>query len=479
MYVSGVIRMKTYSLLCTRLALVVRRSTTPDAEITQIGSDIEGESVEGYSGHSVSLSSDGTRVAIGAPGNDGNGKLEGRVRVYKLENGAWTQIGSDIDGEAAGDESGHSVSLSSDGTRVAIGAPGNDGNGNYAGHVRVYKLENGAWTQIGSDIDGEAAGDESGYSVSLSSDGTRVAVGAPDNDGNGNYAGHVRVYKLENGAWTQIGSDIDGEAVGDFSGYSVSLSSDGTRVAVGAPYNGGNGTNAGHVRVYKLENGAWTQIGSDIDGEAAGDESGWSVSLSSNGTRVAVGAHKNDNSNGINVGHVRVYKLENGAWTQIGGDIDGEAAYDKSGYSVSLSSDGTQVAVGARDNDRNENNAVHVREKTFSGYYYKPVNPGSGTTAGHVRVYKLDNGAWTQIGSDIDGEAAGDNSGTSVSLSSDGTRVAVGTPHNGGNGILAGHVRVFRLFQCACVCGNARVCMCAAAAVDYGGSGSPSSSSSP
>ena len=63
MYVSGVIRMKTYSLLCTRLALVVRRSTTPDAEITQIGSDIEGESVEGYSGHSVSLSSDGTRVA--------------------------------------------------------------------------------------------------------------------------------------------------------------------------------------------------------------------------------------------------------------------------------------------------------------------------------------------------------------------------------------------------------------------------------
>ena len=42
-----------------------------------------------------------------------------------------------------------------------------------------------AQTQIGSDIDGEAAGDHSGLSVSLSSDGTIIAVGAPDNDGTG------------------------------------------------------------------------------------------------------------------------------------------------------------------------------------------------------------------------------------------------------------------------------------------------------
>ena len=36
----------------------------------------------------------------------------------------------------------------------------------------------------------------SGYSVSLSSDGTRVAIGAPANDGNGNNSGHVRVYRF-------------------------------------------------------------------------------------------------------------------------------------------------------------------------------------------------------------------------------------------------------------------------------------------
>ena len=59
-----------------------------------------------------------------------------------------------------------------DGNTVAIGAYGNDGNGNASGHVRVYNYNGSAWTQLGSDIDGEAANDQSGYSVSLSSDGT-------------------------------------------------------------------------------------------------------------------------------------------------------------------------------------------------------------------------------------------------------------------------------------------------------------------
>ncbi len=50
--------------------------------------------------------------------------------------------------------------------------------------------------KLGDDIDGEAADDQSGFSVSLSSDGTRVAIGAPLNDSNGNNSGHVRVYRF-------------------------------------------------------------------------------------------------------------------------------------------------------------------------------------------------------------------------------------------------------------------------------------------
>ena len=333
---------------------------------------------------------------------------------------AQTQLGADIDGEATGDQSGWSVSLSSDGTTVAIGAAGNDGNGNVAGHVRIYEYSSGSWTQLGADIDGEASQDASGYSVSLSSDGTRVAIGAAGNDGNGNVAGHVRIYEYSSGSWTQLGADIDGEAIADQSGWSVSLSSDGTRVAIGAAFNDGNGYNAGHVRIYEYSSGSWTQLGADIDGEATTvDQSGYSVSLSSDGTTVAIGALLND-GNGYDAGHVRIYEYSSGSWTQLGADIDGEATGDQSGWSVSLSSDGTTVAIGAAGND------------------------GNGNVAGHVRIYEYSSGSWTQLGADIDGEAGGDNSGY-VSLSSDGTTVAIGAKGNDGNGAEAGHVRVYSI----------------------------------
>ena len=92
--------------------------------------------------------------------------------------------------------------MNSDGSRVAIGAPYNDGNGTESGHVRVYEYASGAWTQLGSDIDGEAASDASGSSVSMNSDGSRVAIGAWLNDENGSNSGHVRVYLTNPGQVT-------------------------------------------------------------------------------------------------------------------------------------------------------------------------------------------------------------------------------------------------------------------------------------
>ena len=65
----------------------------------------------------------------------------------------------------------------------------------------------------------------------------------------------------------QLGSDIDGEAADDNSGYRVSMSSNGDRVAIGAFYNDGGGSNSGHVRVYEYSGGSWSQLGSDIDGK--------------------------------------------------------------------------------------------------------------------------------------------------------------------------------------------------------------------
>src|SRR5210317_1933017 len=50
------------------------------------------------------------------------------VYVNVLDENDWEQTGQDIDGEAAEDRSGRSVSLNSDGDIVAIGAWGNNGN---------------------------------------------------------------------------------------------------------------------------------------------------------------------------------------------------------------------------------------------------------------------------------------------------------------------------------------------------------------
>ena len=219
-----------------------------------------------------------------------------------------TQLGNDIDGETAGDEFGGSVSVSKNGKYMVVGAMYNDGNGSNSGHVRVYEYSSGSWSQLGSDIDGEAANDQSGKSVSLSSDGTKVAIGAIRNDGNGNDAGHVRVYQYSSGSWSQLGSDIDGEAAGDYFGAAVSLSDDGTILAVGAIYNDGTGTNAGQARIYKYSGSSWSQLGADIDGEAAGDFFGKAVSLSGDGTKLGIGANRNS-GNGTYAGSIRTYNI--------------------------------------------------------------------------------------------------------------------------------------------------------------------------
>jgi Flp pilus assembly pilin Flp len=392
---------------------------------TQIGTDINGEAARNYSGSSVSLSSDGSVVAIGASIDAGNGSNSGQVRVFKNISGVWTKQGQSINGEAIRDFSGDSISLSSDGSVVAIGARYNDGNGSDSGHVRVFKNVSGVWIQIGADINGVGIDDYTGWSVSLSSDGSVVAIGAPGNDGSEGYrfyTGQVRVYKNVSGVWTQVGTDIYGEAAFDQSGSSVSLSSDGNVVAIGAPYNDGNGTESGHVRVYKNVSGVWTKVGGDIDGKAAYDQIGSILSLSSDGNVVAIGRPYNEliglsSSSGL----VRVYKNVSNVWIQQGADINGEAISDSSGSSVSLSSDGSVVAIGARYNSDN------------------------GTDSGQVRVYKNVSGVWIQLGVDIHGEAADDRSGSSVSLSSNGNVVAIGAPLNSDNGDWSGQVRVYDL----------------------------------
>ena len=411
----------------------------------KVGQDIDGGQVTEKLGSSVSLNSNGTIMVIGAPGWNTN---RGAAYVYENIGGAWTHETSFFSSNAD-DTAGTSVSLSADGTTVAVGIPYDEGGGFKAGTIKVYeKDESGTWRKKGQDIDG-SIGHIVGREVSLNSDGSRVAFSAR------NITGYVLVYEYNNSSssWEQVGNNINAGRIFDISDdvpRGLSLSSDGTTVAIGARYDTdyGDGSMSGHVRVWKNISGSWTQVGFDINGESSSDETGRSVSINSDGTIVAIGAPINSN--------VRVYQwreyTQNDSnndtyhytdrqqnetqtkpiiitqdlntapsvgsyyWTQIGSDIDGPA---RTGTSVSLSSDGTILAIGT---------------------------PFYDSSKGLVVVYKNISGAWTQISDYIVGEFSSDASGTSVSLSPDGQTVAIGAPLNNStySPSDAGHVRVYR-----------------------------------
>jgi len=385
----------------------------------QKGQDIDGEAAGNFSGYSVSTNSVGERVVIGAYANSESGVNAGSTRVYQYDGSAWNQIGQDIDGEAAGDNSGISVSMNSTGDIVAIGAYNNDGSGTNSGSTRVYQYNGISWIKLGQDIDGEGEFDQSGVSVSINSLGNIVAIGAYRNPGPGTYPGSTRVYQYDGSSWIKLGQDIDGIAAYDSSGYSVSINSLGDIVAIGANSNDNLGTNTGLTRVYKYNGTSWIKLGQDINGTTIYSYSGISVSINSLGDIVAIGANGNSAS-GLDAGSTRIYQYNGSSWNQIGQVIDGEAVGDNSGTSVSINSAGNRVAIGAYGND------------------------GFGTNSGSTRVYQYDGSLWIKMGQDIDGEASGDGSGISVSMNSLGNKVAIGAYQNDGFGSNSGSTRVYQ-----------------------------------
>lgn len=408
------------------LLLCVGVTFTTSAQNTQIGASINGEASSDVSGRAISMGDINT-IAIGAPGNDGGGTAAGHVRVYSLNGSSWVQKGGDIDGEATFDESGFSVSMP-DANTVAIGAPKNDGGGNNSGHVRVYTWNSASntWVQKGADIDGEAAGDESGYSVSMP-DANTIAVGAPFNNSAGfSDAGHVRVYTWNSASnsWVQKGADIDGGGTNDWAGFSVDMP-DANTLVVGIPLSDFNGSDAGHVAIYEWNGTAWIQKGSNIIGQAGSDFMGFSVSMP-NANTLATGAPGKDgngaNGMGPSIGCIYVYawNSDSSAWIQRGGDILGIASNDRFGESVSMPDNNTLIA-GAPQHD----------------------SPGM-LEQGHARLFGWSTRSlsWCQRGQDIDGQGSDFRAGSSVSLAGP-NRFAVGEPQNSIGSLQIGSVRVY------------------------------------
>lgn len=374
----------------------------------QIGIGLEGEMAYDVFGSSVALSADGTRVVIGAPLNGGNGAEAGHARVFQRSATGWTQIGVDLDGEAAGDRFGTSVAITADGNRVAVGSYKNDGGGTSSGNVRVFDLVADAWTQVGADIDG-GAGDGAGWAIALSANGSRIVVGGP---GDGSDSGDARVYELMAGTWTQLGGTFT--MVSEF-GHAVSMSGDGNRIALGQPGASGAGK-PGTTYVYDWSGTAWTLVGAAIPGEGMGDNAGESLSLSTDGSMIAIGASGNIGlgaaGGGNKGGHLRVFRLTGGDWTQVGADLDG-APGDDFGASVAISGDGTRLIGGA---------------------------PSGSTT----RAYALVGDAWMPVASPVFSRES--RSGSAVAISADGHTVATGAVYfRGVAGAAAGLVKLYDL----------------------------------
>ena len=331
----------------------VEASSALEFNIKQIGADLDGRRKGAQAGESVSLSENGQRVAIGSPNDRTIDKGRGSVRVYDQVGNSWQQIGSDIDGEAKDDQFGSEVSLSADGSRLAVGGVRNDVGGTKVdgGHVRIYQLVNNEWSQLGIDIDGESANDRSGGAVQLSGDGNTVIIGGYRNNNN---IGHAKAYTYNEvlSQWVELGQEINGGQDQEYFGSTVDISEDGTIVAVGSvgfdpTINGVKRPGRGRVRVYELIGNQWRLKGKSILGEGNNDNSGRSISLSADGNTIAIGANGNDGIKNKNGGHVRVYTFSNSQWTQVGQDIDGQKQGDNSGWSVELSSNGTRLAVAS------------------------------------------------------------------------------------------------------------------------------------
>jgi hypothetical protein len=366
-------------------------------------------------GESVALSADASIMAIG----DYHTMGYVYVKVYHTDDDGVNrvQLGQTIYGDATNDYFGRSfgisIDITPDGNTLAIGS---------SKYVRVFSLEGDSdlgtdnWKQIGQDIISEVHGTVLGARVSISEDGRTIAVGVPSFETINSVTmdpGHVTILVNDGTSWQKIGQDIIGEAASDFSGVaasdfsgvSVALSADGSTVAIGASR---SSNRSGQVAVYRInsEGSSWERLGQTIFGNAIDEGFGNAMDITPDGNTLAIGSGFKQ----YDGGQVKVFSLTSGedinnaiTWNQIGQVGVGNW------ISVSLSDDGKTLAIGSRYDYGGDSNLENW--------------------VGRASVHRMDESKsnWIQIGDDIDGASGNSVSGSIVSLSADGNKVAIGS----------------------------------------------------
>ena len=342
-------------------------------------------------GQTVAFSGDGMTAVVGAyVYNPGNVSFIGQVYVYTKSVGdAWNQSATlsapaDLQATTAKVVAGFgfSVSVSGDGSTIAVGSSYFI---NTTNQVYVFSKTGSSWDS-GTALD--CGFNTTGtYPVSISGDGTTVVVGAPQYDTN---VGRAYAFSKTGSGWGAGTVLATGQMSRDFLGWSVSVSGDGATAVVGA----WGFIKLGRVFVFYKTAAGWDAGAPLGTGRGINDFYGGAVAVSGDGNTVIVGAEGYSS----NSGQVFVY-TKSKTWdsgTLLGA---GAAVNDTLGSAVAVSADGTRVLVGAA---------------------------GFASLTGQAYVYSKMAGNWGSAALLGTGAAPGDYYGSAVALSGDGTAALVG-----------------------------------------------------
>ena len=388
-------------------------SATPTESILY-SSDIQAYDFFGYS---VSMSSGGEYAIVGAYYEESNANDAGAAYIFNRSGSTWSQQAKIQHSDPQADDwFGQSVSISSDGSYAIVGVRHEDTGASNAGAAYIFVRSGTSWSQqakIQASDASTTANAQFGYSVSISGDGSYAIVGSHRWNGS-TWAGAAYIYVRSGTSWTQQQQIQASDAQSsDLFGSSVSMNSDGTYVIVGAFAEATGGSNAGAAYVFTRSGSTWSQQAKIQASDAgASDQFGYSVSINSDGTYAAVGAKT---QTGFDYGAGYIFTRSGSTWSQqakiVSSDIQSN---DNFGISISLNSDASHVIAGAWGDD------------TAAG----------ADQAGAAYIFSRNGTSWTQArkiqASDIQ---PGDEFGWSVSMSGDGKYVIAGAPKEdtGGN----------------------------------------------
>ena len=341
------------------LAICLGTASAAAAQPLILEAQLPGTEPAGRRGYAVALSGDGQTALVGAPGEDVcvSGWHCGAAHVLVRRGTDWVEEARLNAPEHLHAEFGTSVALSYDGSIALIGAPWGDpfpGGAGY-GAAYVFVRQDGIWSEaqklVASD---RSIGDFFGWSVDLSRDGSTALVGATHASCGGTIpsCGAAYVFSRIGGTWIETARLAQPDPIGTENfGRSVSLSDDGTVALVGALFSGQQYT--GEAFVFAHDGAAWTLEGRFTASDAQPFEQfGMSVSLSGDGSTAIVG--KQAPCSIYTSCGAYVFARNGGQWTESAKLTPPASDANSSfGMAVALSGDGRQaltgVAIDCRD----------------------------------------------------------------------------------------------------------------------------------